>query len=86
MRDGMAEVTATVARDQFGEQVTRASYAHEATWVTRRGRRVAAIVPVDVPQAWEAAENAEDVRLFDESMSDPGDSVPWEQVKAELGL
>jgi hypothetical protein len=43
-------------------------------------------VPVDVLEAWEAAENAEDVRLFDESMSDLGDSVPWEQVKAELGL
>jgi hypothetical protein len=61
-------------------------YAHEATWVTRRGRRVAAIVPVDVLEAWEAAENDEDVRLFDESMNDPGDSIPWEQVKAELGL
>jgi prevent-host-death family protein len=82
----MAEVTATDARDQFGELVNRASYAHEATWVTRRGRRVAAIVPVDVLEAWEAAENAEDVRLFDESMADPGDSIPWEQVKAELGL
>jgi prevent-host-death family protein len=82
----LADVTATDARDQFGELVNRASYTHEATWVTRRGRRVAAIVPVDVLEAWEAAENDEDVRLFDESMNDPGDSIPWEQVKAELGL
>jgi prevent-host-death family protein len=38
MREGRAE---------FGELISRAEYGGEITYVTRHGRRVAAIVPLD---------------------------------------
>ncbi|MGO9081819.1 MAG: hypothetical protein ACLQDY_22740 [Streptosporangiaceae bacterium] len=56
------------------------------THPTIGGKRVAAIVPESVVDALRAAEDAEDAAEADAAMDEPGESVPWEQVKAELGL
>ena len=56
------------------------------THLTVHGERVAAIVPESVVEALRAAEDAEDATEADAAMDEPGESVPWEQVKAELGL
>lgn len=41
------ECRVTVAREQLAELVNRAAYADQTTFLTRRGKRVAAIVPID---------------------------------------
>ena len=56
------------------------------THLTIQGERVAAIVPESVIDALRAAEDAEDAADADAAMDEPGESIPWEQVKAELGL
>lgn len=56
------------------------------THLTIGGARVAAIVPESVIEALRAAEDAEDAAEADAAMDEPGESVPWEQVKAGLGL
>lgn len=56
------------------------------THLTINGKRVAAIVPESVLDALRAAEDAEDAAEADDAMEEPGESIPWEQVKAELGL
>lgn len=56
------------------------------THVTIRGVRVAAIVPESVLDALRAAEDAEDAAEADASWDEPGEDIPWEQVKDELGL
>lgn len=56
------------------------------THLTVGGKRVAAIVPESVVEALRAAEDAEDAAEADAAMDEPGESIPWEQVKAELGL
>ena len=45
--------------------------------------RLAAIVPESMLEALRAAEDAAEA---DAAMDEPGEDVPWEQVKAELGL
>ena len=52
----------------------------------RGGERVAAIVPESFIDALRAAEDAEDAAEADAAMDEPGDPIPWEQVKAELDL
>jgi hypothetical protein len=47
---------------------------------------VAAIVPESVIVALRGAEDAKDAAEADAAMDEPGESIPWEQVKAELGL
>ena len=44
---------------------------------------MAAIVPESVIEALRAAEDAAEA---DVAMDEPGESIPWEQVKAELDL
>jgi hypothetical protein len=56
------------------------------THLTYRGERVAAIVPESVIEALRAAEDAEDAAEADAAMDEAGDSIPWEQVRAELDM
>lgn len=56
------------------------------THLTIGGERVAAIVPESLVEALRSLEDAEDAEDADAAMDEPGNSVPWEQVKAELGL
>jgi len=53
------------------------------THLTIHGERVAAIVPESVIEALRAAEDAAEA---DAAMDEPGESIPWEHVKAELDL
>jgi len=45
--DDGVECPITEARDHLADLVNRAAYAGETVYLTRRGRRMAAIVPVD---------------------------------------
>lgn len=64
-------------------------------YLTERGERLAAIVPAEFAEALEGM-NEQDARELLEDLADaaaarqalaePGESVPWEQVRAEAGL
>ena len=69
-------------RTRAGDDARRGVITH----LTIGGVRVAAIVPESLIEALRAAEDAEDAAEADAAMDEPGHSVPWEQVKAELGL
>jgi len=56
------------------------------THLTVGGQRVAAIVPESLIEALRAAEDAEDAAEADAAFDEPGEDIPWDQVKAELGL
>jgi prevent-host-death family protein len=50
MTEASTELPVSVAREHFADIVNNAAYRDEITYVTRHGKRVAAIVPVgDVP-------------------------------------
>lgn len=68
------------------EQAVELALRGVITHLTLRGERVAAIVPESLIEALRAAEDAEDAAEADAAMDEPGESVPWKQVKAELGL
>jgi antitoxin Phd len=68
------------------EQAVELARRGVITHLTFNGERVAAIVPESVLDALRAAEDAEDVSEADAAMEEPGESIPWEQVKTELGL
>lgn len=55
------EMSISAARDDLADVVSRAHYAGRITYVTRRGQRMAAIVPVEMAEAIERAEDAENV-------------------------
>ena len=58
----------------------------EAVVLERYGRPAAVLVSIErYEQLLDALEEAEDITAFDAAMTEAGDNIPWEQVKADLG-
>lgn len=81
-------VSVSEARETFAELVNRAAYGHERVRVVRRGRPVAAIVPIEDVELLERLEDEGDLQAACAALGDPENAVPipWEQVKSDLGL
>lgn len=88
----MNEVLAvSEAKRQLGALVDRAHLAHEPVYLSRRGRRVVAIVDADdydhlVSLAEDAADAEAAVAARRELAETAAVPIPWNEVKAELGL
>jgi len=82
----MGDVAVSDARGRLAEIIDEARRSREPVYVTRRGRRVAVIVDADLyDQLIEEAEDALDRREL-VAARDEDDYVPWDEVKADLGL
>ncbi|HBJ73615.1 MAG TPA: prevent-host-death protein [Actinobacteria bacterium] len=87
----MSEMTVSDARSRLADVVDQARVEHEPVFLTRRGRRVAAVIDADQLQSLiESAEDLADLRAVGAvraEMAATGlDPIPWEQVKVDLGL
>ncbi len=82
----MAEMTVSEARDRLADAIGQARTSHEPVVLTRRGRRVAVLVDAeDFARMSDLVEDALD-RVELEAARTENDYVPWEQVKADLGI
>lgn len=85
----MSEVTVSDARARLADVVDAARVGHEPVYLTRRGRRVAAVIDADdLDRLVEAAEDLADIeaaRAARAEIAEDG-TIPWDQVKADLGL
>lgn len=74
----------SAARENLPEAVQLAQT--EAVFLECYGRRAAVLIsPERYEQLMAALEDAEDVAAFDVAMAAEGPSIPWEQIKADLG-
>ena len=81
----MSDMTATDAREHFSEALAASS--REPVFITRHGKRVAALVTAEFyDRAIAALEDAEDIASARAALDEDGPSIPWEVVKADLGL
>jgi len=83
----MTILEATKAKGAFRDTINRAAYGKERIILTRRGKPLAAIVPLEDLQLLDELENAadaEDVRVAREEAA-RGEVVAWEDVKTEFG-
>jgi prevent-host-death family protein len=81
----MLRLSASKAREEFAEVVNRAAYKGERTLLHRRGKDVAAVVPVADLVLLEQIEDRMDIEAAREAMKERG-TVSWEKVKKDLGL
>jgi prevent-host-death family protein len=87
----MSEMTVTEARARLADVVDEARVAHDPVYLTRRGRRVAAVIDADdLQRLIDAAEDLADLRALRaaraELTDEGGAAIPWEQVKMDLGF
>lgn len=86
------ELSVAQARDHFSQRVNRAAFGDEVTYVTRgrKHERVAAIVPIELVEAYEELLDQQDgvvaQQRLDEIRSGAAEAVSAEEVARELGL
>jgi antitoxin Phd len=80
----MANMPISEARDNLSLVVETSQ--SEAVVLERYGRRAAVLIsPQRYDELMDAYEELEDIAAFDASMAEEGASIPWAQVKADLG-
>ena len=86
----MSDMTVSDARARLADVVDAARVGHDPVYLTRRGQRVAAVIDSeDLDRLIAAAEDLADIEAARSSRAEIADgqpAIPWEQVKADLGL
>jgi prevent-host-death family protein len=80
-----AKLTASLARQNFSDILSRAEYRGERVIVHRGKKAVAAVVPIEDVELLERLEEEIDVAAAREALKDPR-TIPWETIKKQLKL
>jgi prevent-host-death family protein len=90
MSDNAHELAVSDARDRLADVINEAAYGGRVTYLTRHGRRLAAIVSVEAAEAAERWEDEQLGRMADEAveeMARTGEKpVSLDEVRRELGV
>lgn len=83
-----SQVSVVEAREKLGDLVNRAALRSERIYVTKHGKRVAALVPVNDAELLEALEDRMDIEAIKAARADitVHGTVSLEQLAKELGL
>jgi len=86
----MARLAASKAREDFSDTLNKVAFAKERVVLHRRGKEVAAVVPIEDLKLLEAIEDRidlEDARRALAKIKQKGRRpIPWEKIKKDLGL
>lgn len=81
----MNTMSAVEAREHFSEVLNRTAYGKERTILTRHGRKLAVVMPLEDLETLEALEDKIDVEEAIKAMEEPGETS-LEALKKELGF
>ena len=84
----MGDITAAKARGNLAEVINTVAYGKERVVLTRRGKRVAAVIPVEDLEVLERIEDEIDLQEARKALADvrKRGTIPWEKIKKDLGL
>ena len=82
----MTKITTADARNEFADVINRASFGKERFVLTRRGKKLAAIIPVEDLELLEALEDQLDVAAAKAALEESDERVNYEDLRRELGL
>jgi prevent-host-death family protein len=84
----MKQITTVEARAQFSELINRAAFGKERVTLTRRGKEIVAVVPIEDMKLLETLEDKIDLEEARAALAEAKKkgTVSWQKVKAELGI
>jgi prevent-host-death family protein len=84
----MSERRVSEARESFSTTVNRVAFGGERVVLTRHGRRVAAVVPIEDLDLLESIEDARDLDEVRAALAEPANQerIGWEDLKRQLGI
>ncbi len=76
------------ARSQLSEIINRAAFGKERMILTRRGKEIVAVVPIEDVKLLESLEDRIDLEEARSALAESKKkvTVSWEKIKKELGL
>ena len=81
----MSDLSISDARADLAKAVARAN--KNPVTILRHGKPIAVLINPSLFEKFiESIEELEDIAAFDEAMSDKDPTIPWEQVKKDLGI
>lgn len=88
MSQANGQLSVGEAREQFADVLNRVSYRNERVVIERRGKGVAAVVPMEDLQLLQALEDRVDLETARAALREveTEGAISWEGLKAELGL
>ncbi len=81
----MTKISTVKARARFSDLVTKAAFEKDRIVLTRNGKELAAVVPIEDVLLLEEMENSADLAAARRALQEKG-SIPWERIKNDLGL
>jgi prevent-host-death family protein len=84
----MGRVNTVHARAQFSEIINRAAFGKERVTLTRRGKEIVAVVPIEDVKLLEELEDRIDLEEARAALADSKKhgKVSWQKIKKDLGL
>lgn len=84
----MGQVNTVDARAQFSEIINRAAFGKERIILTRRGKEIVAVVPIEDVKLLEALEDKIDLEEARAALAESKKkgTVSWDKIKKDLGI
>lgn len=84
----MTSFTTMNARKEFAELINRASYGKERILISRRGKNIAAVVPIEDVELLAKIEELQDIQDAEKALRDvkKRGTVPLDKIRKRLGL
>jgi prevent-host-death family protein len=80
------KITTADARKKFSNILNRVAFGNESFVLTRRGEPIAALVSMDDLKLLGELEDQRDIEDAWKAKNEPGEPIPWEDLKRELGI
>lgn len=78
------KITTADARKEFSNIINRVAFGNESFVLTRRGEPIAALVSLKELKLLQEIEDQIDIKDAWMAKKEPGDPIPWEELKKEL--
>ena len=84
----MGQISTVDARAQLSDIINRAAFGKERITLTRRGKEIVAVVPIEDVKLLEALEDKIDLEEARAALAEAKKkgTVSWEKIKKELGI
>lgn len=80
------KITTADARKKFSNIINRVAFGDESFVLTRRGEPIAALVSLKELKLLQKIEDQIDIEDAWKAKNEPGEPIPWEELKKELKL
>jgi len=82
----MTRLPASQAREDFADTLNRVAFGKERVILNRHGKDLAALISIEDLELLRELEDRYDNELADRALAESSGTVPWEDVKRNLGL